>query len=162
MPSQSRSRHKARRVSSGTMLRSTVEQRIAWEDLPDPLKEAIEARTGLITAARTMTAGQNSPLAAVLDTAAGRGCVKGLPSDHRKVITQDREAALASLVEAISPPCCGTSTKPDGTSSASSTHLAATPTTAQARPTSIRLAQLMQTLASINVPADPGPSNGPR
>ena len=32
-------------------------------------------------------------------------------------------------------PCCGTSTRPDGTSWAMSTHLAATPTTPQAHPT---------------------------
>ncbi len=50
-----------------------------------------------------MTAGQNSPLAAVIDTAAGRVFVKGLPSDHRKVITQDCEAAVTPLVTAISP-----------------------------------------------------------
>jgi hypothetical protein len=80
-----------------------VEQRIPWEDLPTALKQAIEARTGTITAARTMTAGQNSPLAAVVDTATGGVFVKGLPSEHRKVITQDREAAVAALVIAISP-----------------------------------------------------------
>jgi hypothetical protein len=80
-----------------------VEQRIAWENLPGQLKEAIAARTGPITGARAMTAGQNSPLAAVIDTAEGRVFVKGLPSGHRKVITQDREAAVAPLVTVISP-----------------------------------------------------------
>jgi hypothetical protein len=80
-----------------------VEQRIPWESLPGSLKQAIEARTGTITAGRTMTAGQNSPLAAVVDTPAGRVFVKGLPSEHRKVITQDREAAVAPLVAAVSP-----------------------------------------------------------
>lgn len=72
-----------------------MEQSIAWEDLPGPPKDAIEARTGPLTAVGTMTAGQNSPLAAaaVLDAAAGRVFVKGLPSGHRKVITQYREAA---------------------------------------------------------------------
>jgi hypothetical protein len=49
-----------------------------------------------------MTAG-GLPLAAVIDAAAGRVFVKGLPSGHRKVITQDREAAVAPLVTAISP-----------------------------------------------------------
>src|SRR5579859_4886690 len=43
------------------------------------------------------------PAAAVINTATGRVFVKGLPSGHRKVITQDREAALAPLVTVISP-----------------------------------------------------------
>ena len=68
-----------------------------------PLKEAIEARTGPITGARTMTAGQNSPLAAIIDTAEGPVFVKGLPSGHRKVTTQDREAAVAPLSTDVSP-----------------------------------------------------------
>jgi hypothetical protein len=48
-----------------------VEQRIPWEDLPATLKQAIEARTGAVTGGHTMTALLNSPLAAVIDTAAG-------------------------------------------------------------------------------------------
>ena len=40
-----------------------MEQRIAWHDLPGPLKQAIEARTGPITGVHIATAGQNSPLA---------------------------------------------------------------------------------------------------
>ncbi|WP_049887709.1 hypothetical protein [Saccharopolyspora spinosa] len=50
-----------------------------------------------------MTAGQNSPLAAVLATRNGKVFVKGLPSDHRMVITQAREAAAAPLVKGLSP-----------------------------------------------------------
>jgi hypothetical protein len=80
-----------------------VEQRIALEDLPGPLKEAIRARTGPITAARVATAGQNSPLAAIIDTSEGRVFAKGLPSGHRRVITQAREAAVAPLVQHVSP-----------------------------------------------------------
>jgi hypothetical protein len=84
-------------------MRSTVEECIAWDDLPGPLKQAIEARTGSITAAHIATAGQNSPLAVVIDTAEGRVFAKGLPSGHRRVITQAREAAVAPLVREISP-----------------------------------------------------------
>jgi hypothetical protein len=80
-----------------------VDRRIAWDDLPSPLKQAIEARTGPITAARTATAGQNSPLAAIIDTSNGRVFAKGMPSDHRRVITQTREAAIAPLVGEVSP-----------------------------------------------------------
>ncbi len=49
-----------------------MEQRIAWHDLPWSLKHAIEARTGPITGVRIATAGQNSPLAAIIDTRDGK------------------------------------------------------------------------------------------
>jgi hypothetical protein len=65
-----------------------VEQRIAWDDLPGPVKQAIETRTGPITGARVATAGQNSPLAAIIDTSDGRVFVKGMPVGHRRVVTQ--------------------------------------------------------------------------
>ena len=112
-----------------------MEQRIAWDDLPGSLRRAIEARTGPITAVRIATAGQNSPLAAIIDTRDGKMFAKGLPSGHRRVITQTREAAVAPLVRDISPACSGTSTRPDGTSSAMSTQTAATPTTPRAHQT---------------------------
>jgi hypothetical protein len=80
-----------------------VEQRVAWDDLPGPLKQAIEALTGPITRVRIASAGQNSPLAAIIDTGEGRVFAKGLPSAHRRVITQGREAAVAPLVKDISP-----------------------------------------------------------
>ena len=81
-----------------------MEKRIQWRDLPGPLKDAIEKRTGPITAGRAVTGGQNSPLAAVIGTRDGsKVFVKGLPSDHRRVITQEREAAAAPLVTRISP-----------------------------------------------------------
>lgn len=78
-------------------------KRIQWEDLDATLTDAISARTGPILAGRSVTAGKNSPLAAVLLTRNGTVFVKGLPSDHRMVITQAREAAAAPLVKGISP-----------------------------------------------------------
>jgi hypothetical protein len=78
-------------------------KRIQWEDLPRPLKKAIEKRTGPISAGRAVADGQNSPLAAVIETRDGKVFAKGLPSDHRLVITQAREAAAAPLVKGISP-----------------------------------------------------------
>ena len=80
-----------------------MEQRVAWDDLPGPVKRAIEARTGRITGVRVATAGQNSPLAATIDTIDGRVFAKGMPAGHRRVITQAREAAVAPLVREISP-----------------------------------------------------------
>ena len=52
-------------------------ERIAWNDLPEPLRLAIEARSGRITSARTIGAGQNSPLAAIITTADGTVFAKG-------------------------------------------------------------------------------------
>jgi hypothetical protein len=80
-----------------------LEQRIAWDDLPGPLKDAIQARTGPIITGRAVTDGQNSPLAAVVQSAEGKTFVKGLPTDHRQARTQNREAAAASLATGISP-----------------------------------------------------------
>lgn len=80
-----------------------MEKRIPWDGLPGPLKAAIAERTGPVTAGRAVTDGQNSPLAAVIDTPSGKVFVKGLPSGHRLVITQAREAAAAPLVKGISP-----------------------------------------------------------
>jgi hypothetical protein len=80
-----------------------MEQRIAWDDLPGLLKHAIEVRTGPITGVRIASAGQNSPLAAIIDARNGTVFAKGLPSAHRRVITQAREAAVAPLVRDISP-----------------------------------------------------------
>jgi hypothetical protein len=134
-----------------------VEQRIAWDDLPHPLQEAIEARTGPVSAARTMTAGQNSPLAAVIDTAAGRVFVKGLPSRHRKVIAQDREAAVALLVTAISPALLWhfdeAGWKVLCYQHAPGRHADYRP----GSPDLNHLAHLMQALSRIQVPADLGP-----
>jgi hypothetical protein len=84
-------------------MRNAVEQRVAWDDLPGPLRQAIEARTGRITGVRMATAGQNSPLAAIVDARDGKAFVKGMPSAHRRVVTQAREAAVASFVSEISP-----------------------------------------------------------
>jgi len=134
-----------------------VEQRIEWDDLPAPLKDAIEARTGPITAGRAVTAGQNSPLAAVIDAPGGRVFVKGLPSEHRRVITQDREAAVAPLVAAISPALLWHFDEAGwnvlGYSYAPGRHADYRP----GSPDLDRLVQLMEALGRIAVPPDPGP-----
>lgn len=76
---------------------------IAWDGLPAPLKQAIEARTGRIVGVRIATSGENSPLAAIIETGEGRVFAKGMPSDDRRVVTQAGEAAVAPLVAEISP-----------------------------------------------------------
>ena len=80
-----------------------MEKRIEWDDLPATLKDAISARTGPVISGRAATDGQNSPLAAVLDTRDGKVFVKGLPSGHRLIVTQAREAAAAPLAKGLSP-----------------------------------------------------------
>jgi hypothetical protein len=80
-----------------------LEKRIPWDDLPPSLKESISARTGPVTSGRAVTDGQNSPLAAVLETRGGKVFVKGLPSGHRMAVTQAREAAAAPLAKGLSP-----------------------------------------------------------
>ncbi len=66
-----------------------------WDQLEEPVRLAIEARTGRVHAARTASAGLNSQLAVVLDTDAGTVFVKGLRVDHPGVVRQGREDALA-------------------------------------------------------------------
>ena len=134
-----------------------MEQRIAWDNLPWPLKQAIEARTGPITAVRIATAGQNSPLAAIIDTRDGKVFAKGLPSNHRRVITQAREATVASLVGEISPTLLWHFDEAGwnvlGHEYADGRHADYSP----GSPDLDRLVQLMDALSTIKVPDDAGP-----
>ena len=70
-----------------------MEKRIQWNDLPGPLKEAIEKRTGPITAERAVTDGQNSPLAAVIDTPTARCSSKDWPLMDRH-LTHDTDKTM--------------------------------------------------------------------
>src|ERR1700677_942502 len=135
-----------------------MEQRIAWDDLPGSLKQAIEARTGPITGVRIASAGQNSPLAAIIDTAeGGRVFARGLPSSHRRVLTQAREAAVAALVQGISPALLWHFDEAGwnvlGYQYAPGRHADYSP----GSPDLDRLVQLMHALNSIKVPDDHGP-----
>jgi hypothetical protein len=134
-----------------------VEQRIAWDDLPGPLKQAIQARAGPITAVRIAAAGQNSPLAAIIDTRDGKVFAKGLPSGHRRVITQAREAAVAPLVRDISPALLWHFDEGGwnvlGYEYAPGRHADYTPDS----PDLDRLVQLMDALSQIKVKDDPEP-----
>jgi hypothetical protein len=77
--------------------------RVAWDDLPAGVTDAIAGHTGPISAVRIPSAGLNSPLAAIITAEQGTVFVKGMPADARRVITQAREAAVAPLVQHISP-----------------------------------------------------------
>jgi hypothetical protein len=134
-----------------------VKQRIAWADLPGPLKKAIESRTGRITGVRIASAGQNSPLAAIIDACDGKVFVKGLPSAHRRVITQAREVAVAPLVRGISPALLwhfdDAGWNVLGYQYAPGRHADYSP----GSPDLDRLVQLMDALSSVEVPDDFGP-----
>ncbi|MBS2533129.1 phosphotransferase [Catenulispora sp. NF23] len=75
-----------------------------WSDLPQPLRDAVEAKAGRVVSARTVAAGLNSQIAAVLDTADGRVFLKGVPLEARTALaSQRREAAINQFVLAVSP-----------------------------------------------------------
>jgi hypothetical protein len=134
-----------------------VEKRIQWSDLPDPLKEAISARTGPIVAGYAATDGQNSPLAAVIETRDGKVFVKGLPSDHRRVITQTREAAAAPLVTHISPALLWHFDEA-GWNVLGFEYIPGRPADySPGSPDLDLIVELMEELGKIEVPADPGP-----
>jgi hypothetical protein len=78
-------------------------QRTNWDDLGQPVRDLIEAHTGPVHGARTVTAGLNSQLAAVLDTAGGEVFVKGLHTDHPGVVRQHREAMINPCVLPVAP-----------------------------------------------------------
>jgi hypothetical protein len=80
-----------------------MHQRTDWEDLPQPLHDAVTAHTGPIRQARTVSEGRNSALAAILRTASDTVFVKGIRNDHPGVITQGREALINPHVLPIAP-----------------------------------------------------------
>ncbi|WP_432850694.1 hypothetical protein ACQPXB_08600 [Amycolatopsis sp. CA-161197] len=74
-----------------------------WEELPRPVHRAVEALLGPIQAATTVGPGQNSAIAAVLETTQRTVFVKGLRTDQRAVVTQQREASINPHVRPVSP-----------------------------------------------------------
>ncbi|WP_327007070.1 phosphotransferase [Dactylosporangium sp. NBC_01737] len=77
--------------------------RIPYENLPPAALAAIEATTGPIASTEATSEGWNSAVAAKLHTATGTYFVKALPSDHRRVWTQQREADVAPYVRFLAP-----------------------------------------------------------
>ncbi|MGW1995334.1 phosphotransferase [Embleya sp. NPDC001921] len=77
--------------------------RIDWEDLPVAVRNAVEARSGVVLGAVTAPGGVNSGIAATLRVPTGEVFVKGIPRGHFQVRTQEREALIAPYVATISP-----------------------------------------------------------
>ncbi|MFC9284987.1 aminoglycoside phosphotransferase [Streptomyces collinus] len=78
-------------------------RRLRWEELPAAVRTEVQARTGAVLDAQTMTGGNNNALAARLHTARGEVFVKGLPYTHPQIWAQRWEAALGIQVAPIGP-----------------------------------------------------------
>lgn len=78
-------------------------RRTHWEDLSEDLRSAIQARTGAVRTAQTVSEGLNSEIAALLSTSQGKIFIKGLRSDHPRVWTQQMEAMINPYVVRASP-----------------------------------------------------------
>ena len=77
--------------------------RSRWDDLPPAARAAVEDRTGPILRTRTASAGANSAVATTLYTADSTVFVKGVPTDHPQIRTQQREADVNPHLPASSP-----------------------------------------------------------
>jgi hypothetical protein len=71
--------------------------------LPDTVLRLIEKTSGPVIDTGTITAGLNSTIAARVQTADHTLFVKGLPLDHPRVWTQQREAHLSPHLKGIAP-----------------------------------------------------------
>ena len=78
-------------------------QHTHWDDLGQPVRDLIQAQTGSVHGAQTVTAGLNSQLAVALDTVTGPVFVKGLQTDHPGVVRQHREAMINPCVLPVAP-----------------------------------------------------------
>ncbi|WP_105971972.1 phosphotransferase family protein [Streptomyces geranii] len=77
--------------------------RIDFADLPDDVQGSVLARTGPLLSVETVSAGFNSAISARLTTEHGKVYVKGLPVDHPRMWTQQREADMGPYVNGLSP-----------------------------------------------------------
>ncbi|MEU9139482.1 aminoglycoside phosphotransferase [Streptomyces sp. NPDC048404] len=72
-------------------------------ELPDEVRSLIEKASGRIADVGTVHGGLNSSIAATVRTSSRALFVKGLPLDHPRVWTQQREADIAPHVRGIAP-----------------------------------------------------------
>jgi hypothetical protein len=75
----------------------------AWEALDERVRRAVTRRTGIVTSARTATAGFQSDIAVLLGTETGAVFLKGIRSDHPGAIRQHREAMINPVVRPVAP-----------------------------------------------------------
>ncbi|MEU1273561.1 aminoglycoside phosphotransferase [Streptomyces sp. NPDC005799] len=72
-------------------------------ELPDTVLRLIEKVSGRVVDVKTINAGLNSTIAARVHTLDRTLFVKGLPLDHPRVWTQQREAQIAPCVRSVAP-----------------------------------------------------------
>ncbi|WP_131744732.1 phosphotransferase [Frankia sp. Cppng1_Ct_nod] len=77
--------------------------RIHWNDLSEAIRSVIQEYTGPVLDADTASGGVNSGIAVTLCTPTQKIFVKGMPSDHRQIYTQQREAAINPYILHIGP-----------------------------------------------------------
>ncbi|WP_411092372.1 aminoglycoside phosphotransferase [Streptomyces sp. 049-1] len=77
--------------------------RIDFTDLPASARQAVTLHTGPVRTISPAQAGRNSAVAAVLATASGPVFVKGIPSDHPQVVSQQREVIIAPHLPSLAP-----------------------------------------------------------
>ncbi|WP_327316544.1 phosphotransferase [Streptomyces sp. NBC_01235] len=80
--------------------------RLDFADLSATVRRAIEREAGHVLAVEGVSGGLNSELAVRLTTEFGAFHVKGLRSDHPRVWTQGREAAINPYLRGIAPRLC--------------------------------------------------------
>ncbi|WNV82244.1 phosphotransferase [Umezawaea sp. Da 62-37] len=79
-----------------------------WHELPPGTRDAVEEVVGPVVDTMTVSAGLNSALAATLRLHSGsKVFAKGLRTDQRGVVTQDREALIAPYLGEVAPPLIG-------------------------------------------------------
>lgn len=79
--------------------------RVDWRELPDPVRRAVEARTGPVASAVPVAAGTTSPVAVHLRTAGGDLFVKGVRAGDEQAVWRCRnEERLGPLLPGVAPP----------------------------------------------------------
>ncbi|KAF0792754.1 aminoglycoside phosphotransferase [Streptomyces sp. FR-008] len=77
--------------------------RFSVDQLPSAVRAAVEEHTGPLLHAEEVAEGFNSEIAVRLTSASGTWHVKGLRTDHPRVWTQAREAAVAPFLTGLAP-----------------------------------------------------------
>ena len=77
---------------------------IEFNELPLPVRTAVQQRTGTIDRAHTLEAGANSVVAAILETeGAGSVFLKAVPEGHPAIRDQQREARVSPYTTEVGP-----------------------------------------------------------
>jgi RIO1 family len=78
-------------------------ERIDWAALEEPVRRAVEERTGQVRDTRAAAEGKQSHLALLLDTNGGRVFLKGIRDGDHGIVRQRREAMINPVVAPVAP-----------------------------------------------------------